>query len=126
LGRSTFSWLLLHSFFTQIHAGYGDAAVRPEALIEFYGRRTLLVLDEVGMTAMPRDGGRWLYDVINMRHLTNRRTIILTGLAGPDLKSFLGPAIVDRLRAGGLKYLWGSWPSGRATKLDKSANLNDF
>lgn len=110
--RRTARWITLHEMFATIHVGYGTRDGTTPYIAPFQ-KVDLLVLDEVGMTPLPKDGQELLWEVINGRYVREKLTIIMTGLGGPDLKNFLSPAVIDRLRSGGLRFLWGSWPSKR-------------
>lgn len=124
LGDQSFRWIAAHVLFQRIHQAYEQEG--PDALIDYYGRRTLLILDECGMAPMPKDGQRVLYDILDRRHKNQLPTLLLTNLNGATLRAWLGPPIVDRLRSGGLGYKWGSWASARGQQLDASTNPSEF
>lgn len=117
----TWAWMPLHRFFHRVHELYGKNP-GPEAFVEGLARKALLVLDEVGMEAVPRDGHKWLYELVEQRLQGRGFNILLSGLAGGPLRDYLGPTISDRLKDGGHRFLWGSWPSHRGSVIQQSPN----
>lgn len=118
-------WISAHRLFQAIHESYSRRG--PEPLIAYYAQKPWLVLDECGMSDLPKDGQRVLYDIIDRRQkMVDRRLIILTNVTAPALKTWLSAPVVDRLRSGGLKFLWGSWPSARGTDMDKAGQAADI
>lgn len=113
--KRTAKWTALHAVFAAAHKSYDH----PEGIAPVcrtFARYDLLVLDEVGMTPMPKDGSEILWEIVNGRYLAQKLTIMLSGMKGGELRTFLGDPIIDRLKGGGLRFLWGTWQSGRLTK----------
>jgi len=83
-----------------------DALVEPD----------LLVIDEVGK-AMPTEFSMaQVFDVVDMRHGSNRHTLLISNLSLKQFKDLVGDAKYDRVREGGGKILpfdWGSYRSRR-------------
>lgn len=118
-------WATAHNLFQAVHASYAWSG--PQAVIDYYVRKTWLVLDECAMADLPKDGQRVLYDIIDRRQKRkNSKLILLTNTTAPALKAWLSAPVVDRLRSGGLNFLWGSWPSARGTEIDGAIKHNEF
>jgi DNA replication protein DnaC len=124
-GTKTAKWISAHRLFAAAHRSYETTG--PEPLVEYYSRRHLLILDECAMSDMPRDGQRILYDIVDARQkAADRQMILLTNVTAAALKTWLTAPIVDRLMTGGVKFLWGSWPSLRGTPFDQASKSNEF
>lgn len=107
-------WRICHRLFEASHKAYEDR--NRDALISQHVNPRLLVLDEAAMAEMPKDGERFLYDIIERRHTLKQRTVILSNQGAAQIRNWLGPAITDRLRSGGVKFQWLEWPSARGNR----------
>jgi len=126
-GQLTAKWVTAHNLFSACHELYKTTGIEP--LLHHYASRNLLVLDECAMAEMPRDGQRIFYEIIDRRQKQTDRvmlTLFLTNATVPALKQWLGAPAVDRLRSGGVKALWGSWPSARGTDIDRAGKAGEF
>jgi DNA replication protein DnaC len=69
-----------------------------EALIRF-GSYPILMIDDLGKYT-PRDGSfaqRVLFEIINMRWIAHKATVITTNKSGEELQEYLGAATFDRI-----------------------------
>lgn len=107
-------WRVVHRLFEALHRGYEDG--NRETIIRQHGEIDILVLDEIAMAELPKDGQRSLYDILDMRHKRGCPTILLSNQPAEPIKNWLGPAITDRLRSGRVKFLWADWPSARGNR----------
>jgi len=73
----------------------------------------LLVVDEIGRQFETANEHLYLFDLVNERYNRNKPTIFLTNLDGEEFKTFVGDAILDRLKEGGSVILGLNWPSRR-------------
>lgn len=76
----------------------------------------LLVLDEIGRQFETQNEHLYLFDLVNERYNKGKPTIFLTNLDGEEFKTFVGDAILDRLKEGGSVILSLNWPSRRGEK----------
>ena len=75
----------------------------------------LLVLDEVGVQFGSDTEKTLLFDVLNERYEKRRPTLMLSNLPVPEVQSYLGERIVDRLREDGSQVLVFNWASHRGS-----------
>lgn len=73
----------------------------------------LLILDEVGVQFGSDTEKLLLFDVLNERYERRRPTLMLSNLALPEVKAFLGERIFDRLREDGGEVIVFDWVSHR-------------
>ena len=116
----TFSrgWLVKQSeLLRRLRATYRDrAAVDP---VDAAQDASLLVLDEVGLSAGGRDELPLLHDVLDHRH-GNQKPTILTGNLGTDqLAAVIGDRMADRLKESAFAVLVLSGASNRAEARDR-------
>lgn len=98
----------------EVRSTYGGGnSEREGTVIQQYVRPSLLVLDEVGVTAGSDHEKATIFHVLNKRYLARRPTILVTNLAAPELKAFIGERVYDRLRENGGKGLAFDWDSYR-------------
>jgi DNA replication protein DnaC len=89
-----------------------DAERTEEQVLDALGALPLLVLDEVGVGSGSDSELVSLYDVVDMRYQLRRPTVLVSNLAAPGIKAFLGERLYDRLREGA-KVLPCTWESYR-------------
>ena len=110
-GASGDRWLTAASFFRAYHAAYDDGA--NAAVVRHYARRPLLVLDEMGLGAIPRDGEVALSELFDARWNAQRPTVIISNLTPAVLcRDWLGARVSDRLNERSA-VLWMAWKSFR-------------
>lgn len=78
-----------------------DAPLNQEDLITLFSNYDLLCIDEIGRGKNPKEADV-LYKIINERYNTNRSTILISNLERLEFAQYLGGAIVDRLKKGGV------------------------
>jgi len=83
-----------------------------EEVVEFMGRVSLLVLDEIGVGFHSNAEQVQLYDVIDMRYQLCRPTVVISNLPPAEMKTALGERSYDRLREGSRVFTC-NWPSVR-------------
>jgi len=89
-----------------------DSSVSEEDRIEDLGRRSLLVLDEIGVGFGSDAEQVQLFDVLDLRYQLKRPTVLLSNLNLPALKMALGDRAFDRLREAS-RVLICDWASYR-------------
>lgn len=114
--RYAVQWWVMHKLFEASHRAYEDG--NRQMMIDRLVDVPLLILDEIALAPPPADGERFLYDIINGRQQNRRQTIFLSNKAAEQIRNWLGPATTDRLRSGGVRFLWGDWPSARGSKIE--------
>jgi DNA replication protein DnaC len=88
-----------------------DSAEREEDVMQDLGNRLdLLAIDELGVQRGTEDEQAILFEIINRRYADLRPTILMTNLAGPALKEFVGARAMDRIyeRAVMVPFMWES------------------
>jgi len=73
----------------------------------------LLILDEVGVQFGSDTEKLILFDVLNERYEKRKPTILLSNLAAPEVKDYLGERIFDRMREDGGQVVVFNWASHR-------------
>ncbi|MDE2599364.1 MAG: ATP-binding protein [Rhodocyclaceae bacterium] len=73
----------------------------------------LLILDEVGIQFGSETEKQILFDVLNERYEKRRPTLYLSNLTVPEVRTFLGERIFDRIREDGGKVVTFDWSSHR-------------
>lgn len=98
----------------RIRATWRKDGEAEEAVLEFYRRQSLLVIDEVSSHAFyGQNVHQHLYDILDDRLEHHRPTILTSNESDEGLAAILRPALWDRLHDGGgvLEFTWGSWRS---------------
>lgn len=108
--RGTF--LRQEALSAMVRSCYGSNATRTEDQImsELLGM-DLLVLDEIGVGKTTEHEIRMLNAVLAGRHEEMKPTLTTTNLARPDLESYLGPRLSDRMKS--WTWIGCEWPSYR-------------
>jgi DNA replication protein DnaC len=75
----------------------------------------LLILDEVGIQFGTDAEKMLLFDVLNERYEKRRPTLMLSNLPVPEVRSYLGERVVDRMREDGSEVLVFNWASHRGS-----------
>lgn len=114
-GRSVV-WAECQKIFNEIHASY--AISESERILRKYSRPDLLVLDEICFRTMPADGEEILFFILSPRYQNGMQTILLGNMQAWPTKQWLGARISDRLRSGGVRFMYGVWDSMRGGELD--------
>lgn len=73
----------------------------------------LLILDEVGVQFGSDFERNTMFDVLNERYELRKPTIFLSNLTKPELATFLGERVMDRLREDGGRVIPFTWESHR-------------
>lgn len=107
-------WRIMHRLFEAGHRAY-EQNNREDFIFQHVAMH-LLILDEIAMVELPKDGERTLYDIIDGRQKARLQTILISNQPAVVVRNWLGAAITDRLRSGGVKFLWGDWPSARGNR----------
>lgn len=112
-------WTDCAGLFHEWHRAYEDGAT--DDVLRHHVRADLLVLDEVCLREMPRDGEEILFAVLDRRHKAGRQTLLLSNSTGGIIKEWIGGRLYDRLKSGGCCYCYGEWESMRGTGQDGAA-----
>lgn len=113
-GQQKVRWRVMHRLLEASHRAYEDGT--RQDLIEQHASVSLLILDEVAMSELPRDGERFVYDLVDLRQKRRLPTIMTTNKPAEVVRDWLGAPTTDRLRSGGVKFLWLEWTSARGRK----------
>lgn len=84
-----------------------------QSVIDSFAKPDLLVIDEIGRQVGSKDEERLLFDVGNVRYENRKPTIIISNLDLAGVTSYLGEAMVDRLREGNGGICDFTWQSYR-------------
>lgn len=114
-------WSECARLFKDYHRAYGQD--RTDHVLETHTRPALLVLDEIGLRDLPADGEEILFAILDTRHKTGRRTILLGNKTARESREWLGTRITDRLRSGGIAFCYGEWASMRGSTHDAAAEF---
>lgn len=114
------AWIDCAGLFSAYHAAYGDNST--DEVIDRYATADLLVLDEICLRALPADGEEILFAIIDRRHKSSRRTIMLGNKPAKEVKEWIGGRIYDRLKSGGCLFRYGEWDSMRGKTKDGSGD----
>jgi DNA replication protein DnaC len=100
-----------------------DCLSTTDDLLDFWGRISLLVIDEVGVARGTDHELETLFQIIDKRYSLELPTVLLSNLKPAELKPVLGDRSFDRLREGA-KQLVCDWPShrGSVSKFNKGVN----
>lgn len=66
-------------------------------IIKYYGRVSLLVIDEIGRGNAAADEKYMIYQIMNARYNTRRPTILISNFNKADFLQYIGVAAADRL-----------------------------
>ncbi len=116
------AWIDCAGLFNLYHEAYAGGPPASQ-LLQRYASPRLLVLDEVALRDLPRDGEEILFAILDRRHKAERQTLLLSNKPGPAIKAWLGERIYDRLKSGGCLYRYGEWESMRGTGHDGSGGF---
>jgi DNA replication protein DnaC len=119
-GKSV-SWAECARLFADYHRAYKTDTT--EAIVRTYATAALLVLDEICLTDLPKDGEEILFAILDRRHKNGLPSILLGNAIATEVKKWLGSRIVDRLRSGGVALCYGEWDSMRGTDDDEASNF---
>ncbi|MBV1788627.1 ATP-binding protein [Marinobacterium sp. D7] len=92
-----------------------DSRLSTQDVLDKLARLDLLILDEIGVQRGTDDELNLLFEVIDDRYANCAPTILISNLAGEEIKALLGERVIDRLKDGGGKYLAFNWESHRGT-----------
>jgi DNA replication protein DnaC len=92
-------------------------------VIDAFVRPDLLILDEIGIQFGSDTEKNLLFDILNGRYEERRPTLLLSNLALPDVRAFLGERVFDRLREDGGEALIFDWDSHRGRMGVKNENV---
>jgi len=109
----TVAWAECARLFADYHRAYKTDTT--ETIIRYHANAALLVLDEVCLTDLPKDGEEILFAILDRRHKAGLSSILLGNAIADTVKKWLGGRIVDRLRSGGVALCYGEWDSMRGT-----------
>lgn len=112
-------WADCAGLFQQWHRAYEDGTT--EEVLQRHAHAALLVLDEICLRDLPRDGEEILFAILDHRHKAARQTLLLSNTTGPAVKQWLGGRIYDRLKSGGCFCCYGEWESMRGAAADAAA-----
>lgn len=73
----------------------------------------LLILDEVGVQFGSDAEKLILFDVLNERYEQRRSTLLMSNLTAPEVSTYLGERVMDRLREDGGEVIVFDWESFR-------------
>lgn len=105
----------LRDIFSRIKATYQkDAETTELDMIDRYGRRTLLVVDEVGAFQMTEHEKAIFTSIMDKRYENELPTVLVSNLDFEGLKAEIGDRNIDRLREDGGKVVQFTWESSRA------------
>lgn len=110
------AWAECAALFHRWHRAYEDGST--EDVLRQHARAPLLVLDEVCLRELPKDGEEILFSILDRRHKAGRQTLLLSNRTGPAIKAWLGGRLYDRLKSGGCSYCYGEWESMRGRSGD--------
>lgn len=114
------AWIDCAGLFSAYHQAY--TTNETAEVIAKYSYAYLLVLDEICLRALPADGEEILFAIIDRRHKSNRRTIMLGNKPAKEVKEWIGGRIYDRLKSGGCLFRYGEWDSMRGKSKDGSGD----
>jgi DNA replication protein DnaC len=96
---------------------YNDKATETERqVLEFFASRDLLVIDEVGKQVDSNYDQSQLFRLIDLRYRSLRPCVLVSNLTVEGLGTYLGTALMDRLRESGGGILGFDWASQRSRK----------
>lgn len=95
-----------------------DATESEDDVIQFYGTRPLLVIDEIGVGFGSEAEQLQLFDIVDMRYQLRRPTVVVSNLSVAKVRAVLGERLFDRLREGATVHVC-DWKSARAWGSDE-------
>ncbi len=117
-------WVDCAALFSAYHRAYGEDSTH--TVLHRHRSPHLLILDEICLRDLPADGEEILFAILDHRHKTARRTLLLGNRPAKETRHWLGDRIADRLRSGGISFCYGEWPSLRGTPADHAAQAGEF
>jgi DNA replication protein DnaC len=115
-GHNHVLWVELTALFRNYHRAYEDKST--ERVIAPLITVTMLVLDEICMKELPKDGEEILFAIVDGRHKANRPTLLLGNKPAVETRKWMGERVIDRLKSGGHDFLYGEWDSMRGANHD--------
>ncbi|MBU2769318.1 ATP-binding protein [Acidithiobacillus ferrivorans] len=118
MGRSVLQ-VTAHGIVTRIRQTWGknggSGGQRETDVLRGFAAADLLIIDEVGKQFGAKDEEIHFFEVINMRYLEMKPTIVLSNESAQGIESYLGVAAFDRLCEGGLllQFDWVGHRRGR-------------
>lgn len=91
-----------------------DSERSEESVLNYYGSRDLLILEEVGTGSGTDDERARIFQVINRRYEAMLPTVVVSNLDMESLKKEIGDRVIDRLREGDRALVVFDWPSHRS------------
>lgn len=82
-------------------------------ILDRYGSTPVLVIDEVGRQFDAKSEELYFFELVNERYNRRRPTLFLSNLSDEEFRSFVGTAIMDRLKEGGGRFVPFNWESRR-------------
>lgn len=74
-----------------------SAGQTEKQIIDSYGHKSLLVIDEIGRGIAATDEKYMLYQIINARYNTRKPTVLISNFTKADFLKYIGVAAADRL-----------------------------
>lgn len=90
-----------------------DSEESESNVIDLLVQPDLLILDEIGVQFGTEFEKNLMFDVLNERYEKRRPTLLLSNLTAPEVKTFLGERVYDRLREDGGQCVPFDWASHR-------------
>lgn len=84
-----------------------------QEVIHHYAGLDLLVLDEVGLQFGSATETLLLFEILNGRYEAVLPTLLISNLTAPELETYLGARLLDRLRENGGALVPFTWASAR-------------
>lgn len=105
----------LRDVLAEVKSTYGKGSEHTELdVIGSYGRRRLLVIDEVGAFQMSEHEKAIFTSLMDKRYENELPTVLVSNLDFEGLKTEIGERNIDRLREDGGKVVQFTWESHRA------------
>lgn len=73
----------------------------------------LLIIDEIGVQFGSEFEKNFMFDLLNERYEKRKPTILLSNLTAPEIKTFLGERVYDRMKEDGAQCVSFDWASYR-------------
>lgn len=90
-----------------------DSKESSTEVLERFGSNPILVIDEIGRQFEAKSEEIYFFELVNFRYNKRRPTLFLSNLDDEEFRAFVGPAVMDRLREGGGRFLTFNWASRR-------------
>ncbi|MCK4705867.1 MAG: ATP-binding protein [Gammaproteobacteria bacterium] len=91
-----------------------DSDEKENEAVKAYTQPDMLILDEVGVQFGSDAEKMILFEIINIRYLDMKPTILISNLSISDLEDYIGVRVVDRMREGGGAVIAFDWESYRS------------